>query len=516
MLFQFYFTALYNLINRYSLNLIVTIACIIFIYTFITRWDIVSSYASDIEGIEPNVIFSIQQLISGKSLYTNPEEVPYSITQYTPLYYYLSAYVATLMNLNSTDDLHEIYVIGRSISMIFNLFSVFVIFYVIKNIFNIDWKIALTTSIFSFIYQYRWNCSTRPDSMLNFFILLSVVFFLKYLYNIQHKQTITLIIAIFFSIISIFIKQSGIQLPIIFLSFLLITCQWKSFLMAFTLTVTFSSFFTFVFYFIYGQAFFDNTIGGIVNGIDLHWFIGKILYYKVFLFQVIMFAIVLSICMLAFLKNSAIYTKFISFCAVAMFIFATTSALKFGSTIHYYIDFQNIALITIVMHYLSTYSNRSHIIELDKKVFFSVIILSMLSLGVIYFYIDLAKYTRKESDRKADFEKQQSIANYIKHTLKINTDEYILTFGSRNIIIGNFLHHNFAMPQRDIVNCCSYPLNVFDYSNFRNFVESGKIKYYIIQKNSNETGVAAANLENFTFITDLEGFSIFKHNNYRK
>jgi hypothetical protein len=48
----------------------------------------------DIFGVEQNVIFGIQRLVSGDKLYANPEQAPFSSILYSPLYYILTAKAA--------------------------------------------------------------------------------------------------------------------------------------------------------------------------------------------------------------------------------------------------------------------------------------------------------------------------------------------------------------------------------------------------------------------------------------
>lgn len=57
------------------------------ITVLIIRLLLIVSEGTDIAGIEQNVIYSIQVLLDNGKLYSTPSTPPYSITQYTPIYF---------------------------------------------------------------------------------------------------------------------------------------------------------------------------------------------------------------------------------------------------------------------------------------------------------------------------------------------------------------------------------------------------------------------------------------------
>src|SRR2546428_8613350 len=62
--------------------------------------------ASDIPGFggeEANVVYTVQQLVAGDPIYTDPGQAPFTITQYSPLFYVVSAGVARVLRVDATD-----------------------------------------------------------------------------------------------------------------------------------------------------------------------------------------------------------------------------------------------------------------------------------------------------------------------------------------------------------------------------------------------------------------------------
>lgn len=65
-------------------------------------WMIVAAPAY-IRGVECNVLFTIQKALTGSRLYTNPNELPFDVAQYSPLYYLICQAVSQLFGISPID-----------------------------------------------------------------------------------------------------------------------------------------------------------------------------------------------------------------------------------------------------------------------------------------------------------------------------------------------------------------------------------------------------------------------------
>ena len=97
---------------------------------------------SDIRGVESNVIYTLQQILVDNSLlYQDPNNLPFSITQYSPLYYLICDGALSILGINSTNFL-TIRIISRCISVLFLIGSVILFFKIITQQFKCSRKVG--------------------------------------------------------------------------------------------------------------------------------------------------------------------------------------------------------------------------------------------------------------------------------------------------------------------------------------------------------------------------------------
>ncbi|MBE7174717.1 MAG: hypothetical protein INR73_29375, partial [Williamsia sp.] len=113
--------SLYQQITQRTYLLIWLIIALLGLVTIYIRVKVIFLVNPDIGGIESNVIYSVLRILAGYPLYQNPELAPYAITQYSPIYYYLTAGLSRLAGL-TPDDVYEVYAVGRGISLVANVF----------------------------------------------------------------------------------------------------------------------------------------------------------------------------------------------------------------------------------------------------------------------------------------------------------------------------------------------------------------------------------------------------------
>ena len=128
----------------------------------------------DAGGVEGNVVYFIQHILDGQSLYTDPELPPYAIAQYTPLYYYLVAAISKLCAV-SADNVAGIFITSRVVSLILNLCLVAVIYKIAKKYFEAGRSASLIVGFISFIFLEITSFS-RPDSLYHFLFFISLTF----------------------------------------------------------------------------------------------------------------------------------------------------------------------------------------------------------------------------------------------------------------------------------------------------------------------------------------------------
>ncbi|WP_223816152.1 ArnT family glycosyltransferase [Adhaeribacter rhizoryzae] len=461
---------------------------------------LIFSPAADLGGgVEQNVIYSIQMFLDNQPLYTNPHYLPFSITQYTPLYYYVCGLTAKILGLDPLQHIRELYIIGRSWSIVFNLFSAAAIYFISRRIFSITQPVAYILSFASFVLVLLWDIAARPDSLHDAFALWSVYLVMLYLNTSEGaKQNAKLLIgAALLAVAAIYTKQSGIQLPVLFISFFLFIKDWRSaFLTAVVMGLAFAALLV-VFTGLYHEAFLMNVIGGVDNGISLPYFkkfvMGKFLY-KSELLPLALLVVYISLGKMVVFKGR-LPLRFLCCCCVGMFVFATGTALKQGSSIHYYFLFLNLALVLLFYYFVNqAISVHAQASSTKKGAFASfatygyvVYFLALLALNMLVQFRNVADFRygnaaqiRQERDLAA-----AQVATFLKNNLSNNSDEYVFanlpiqeTTANRSLI-DNVLFRNCVIPQLDIFESSTRPSKVLGYDNIEKCLRNGTIKFIV-------------------------------------
>ena len=243
------------------------------IYAFlflVFRTLLVFSYTPDLGGVESNVIYTVCKMLNGLRLYGDPEDLNFDITQYSPIYYYLHSGLCSLFSLKPLTDLHKIYILGRSLSLFFNLVGSAVIYHILYRLFAVSKRISFIAALIQFTYLTKLHFSSRPDGLFSLvyiaFLFLMIHYFKE---ERKNKKEVYLYLACILAVISIFIKQNGIQLPILIAAYFIIYGGGRSAIKPVIVMTSVFSFIFFIFHDTYGSFFLKNIVGGLDNGISL-------------------------------------------------------------------------------------------------------------------------------------------------------------------------------------------------------------------------------------------------------
>ena len=324
----YYFDFLKKINNKSLFNLCLFCLFVLFI---IYRFSIILSYSSDIVIGEDNNVWNIQKMLSGKPLYTNPEDYPFEIFQYAPLSQYFTFYTSKILSFRVGENVHGIFVLGRIYSLLFNILTSIVIYRFNSVFLRISQSVNLLFSFVSLIIITYIDFTLRADSLSNFFIILSIFWFFK---SLESDRIIYLGLTILFAVTAIFSKQSAIQVIVYFSSVYLFYKPRKLISYIFLLLLI-SIVFSFFFYLIYGRLFFYSTIVGISNPTELKLGISLFFDYTK------RYGILLLFSILAFftIKEDSKLSKYINilfFIFISSFIFSFGTSQKIGAGLNYY------------------------------------------------------------------------------------------------------------------------------------------------------------------------------------
>jgi len=125
----------------------------------------------DIGGVEPNVIFVIERLMAGYPVYEDPEQSPYSVAQYSPLYYFLTAGIARRLHIDPGPDVWAVYATARSISFIAWLLTAVVLYVFSMRVLKLGAFAAFVLAALSLIVPAINGIAARPDSLARLLML---------------------------------------------------------------------------------------------------------------------------------------------------------------------------------------------------------------------------------------------------------------------------------------------------------------------------------------------------------
>lgn len=145
-----------------------------FLLLFI-RFIYIFTYDTDLEGVEFALVHFVQMIILKGHLYGNAAKFPYLLVVHAPLYYYAMAAVMKTGAIDVVNDVHMMYIIGRSIS--FSYFS-FLYMFLLKTINllvnNFRHKIIIVLIFVLFLPNHFYSC--RPDSLKFTFLFYSCMY----------------------------------------------------------------------------------------------------------------------------------------------------------------------------------------------------------------------------------------------------------------------------------------------------------------------------------------------------
>lgn len=443
----------------------------------IMRFFIIISYSPDIVVGEDNNVWNIQKMLAGRPLYTNPELPPYEIFQYSPISQYFTFWTCKLLNVVPSKDSHNIFIIGRILSLLFNLVTSYYIFVLLKRFFNSNFWISIVVSIYCFIDLTPLDYTLRTDSFYNLISIIAIYHFIKFL---AQKKRIDLIISMFFISTSLFAKQSGVQFYF-FIPFYLIICKrYKNLLDSLIYLIMFSLVYFTAFYSLYGNNFVNSLVKGIANRVDLiaAYHIWNTYFFKHFPFILLGFVAIWKWNLLVHLYTPR---SFLGALSIFLLFFSIVTSLKVGSSTNYYTLF-NYIIFSIIGIYTSELTYKYG----DKNLFLVInlfIILIPTNLIIDRYFTKHSKHFNVQN--KKEFLKDAYFSTHVK---TIIADKKNLIF-TPNKNLKNFFPEQTIFPNTEY-----YAESIFNYDNF---IKNKKKLTYIMLNSKDDKNMNVRTIDFF-------------------
>ena len=423
------------------------------------------SYKLELSVGEANNIWNAISVANGKIMYSNPENIPFEILQYTPYSQLPIILISTFLNKDYT-NYYYIIVLGRILSLIYNVLTFVFLYKLMNSSLNIHSVIARWTSFFGFCILTHLSFSIRPDAMGVLFTILSLYFYSKAYFKINYKWIV--LSSILFSI-CFYIKQDAFLIIFILGLMLLIRKEVKLFLI-FTLTFCLSfSILSIINRIFFGEFFFNSILGGVNNGISFSR--AKNVFERYITFYGFLFFTGLFCSFYIYKINKCFkYRLFLVSLFVFSFLLAFLSSLKNGSWINYYTLVNICSLLVISFLINLIYANGR-----QKETIFSL--KSIVTVFIFYFlYQQIYHYT---SPFMKYSESKQYHENIIKQfqSLKSRISNKNINLYTSNPELKLYFFKNIIFPNYEF-----YPVSSFSKNRYNKLPKQKQISLIILDQ----------------------------------
>lgn len=466
------------------------------------------SFIPDISGSEGSTILPIQRLLAGLPIYTDPQEIPFLISQYTPLYFTIVSAAAKILGV-FPEEVHKIFIISRFISILITISGATIVYLFLYKRAKISKAAAVLAACFIYQILAQWFLtSSRPDSLL-FFTTTIFVAIVHKATGEKDQENVWWIAATLIGVTAFFIKQNGAVLCISMGIYLISQHRWIQLLKLTGIGIVFFLLYLLVLPVPSLNSFFLNIVGGVSNSISWGWFYDWTLQRLLLPFAPLIALNLVGIIYSA--RNSEDrFLKFLSISSVTFFTFSTLIAFKIGSGVGYYQGYLVVSVTQTVIFFSKKYNRESvesDLLKLATALYFGIVAVHcLLFVFMRYTAIPLESF-------KSQYIEQYKVAQYLKIDLKLADDQHVYITESGGMD-GNYLKHflfrNTVAPFADIVFLGNRN-RTFDYKQFDRLIRENKIKYVITHNNQQPQTILGHAFSGARKIRTIDSYSIYQN-----
>ncbi|MEM6342613.1 MAG: hypothetical protein AAF927_01990 [Bacteroidota bacterium] len=464
-----------NLLDRLEKHFSIVILALVtltFCAVFIGRIDKVYQQKMDMGGIEYAIIYGLQLVMDEGIIYEHPESSPYSVIQYSPLYYYFLAVPGKLWGVD-TNDVDAVFRLSRSVSLFFNLGFILFGFLIARRHFQINWVPAAILAGLNFILLDTQSFS-RPDSLYSIFFMVSIFYLLRMPEAQSQGKSIRLAILLGLWVsITIFAKQSGIILPVLILFLLIFLSQDFKSCLFFLLSLSISGVIGWGILLATGnEGIYENAVMGIQNGINLGWFWRVMVLQYFFTIKGAILTSIMLFSGISLIIKEREKEKILGYSILALWAFALVTSLKNGATPSYFTECLMLAFIGLF-----------HSASFKIPKLFLLLAFTIYCAGVISFTgaHNFLLSREKPNPEASLFQNAQLVQDYFAEKRKAEGSKPILNLAP-NYIIDLSIYDQSLFPIKSVVDHCVIPLQTFTYENYHEQMTACEQFYLVVEK----------------------------------
>jgi hypothetical protein len=428
------------------------------------RIQLISSYRFDIAGAEFNVIHGVQKVMLGRTLYSDPEQAPFDIVQYTPVYYFICGGIGTALGIDAF-DVRAVYLLSRVLSLLLNLFTAWVVFRILRTQ-GVDrwWALVAAMLVFAAFSEHFYS---RIDSLYALLFVASLGALLKALPgNALREWAIAGVLAV----LCFMAKQTAVLLLLLVPLYLLLAGRWRPFaIISGSMAITAVVCGALLLLLAPAELLWKNMVGGLMNGVSPNYLLDLFNTSKYFFLAG--WHIVALLLPVVLLRSDDPRMRFCALALPVSLLFALITAFKSGSQYNYF--FESLVLIFIA---LALWIGRAGPVPGANWIRSFV----LLYAAVFCAYRTDALRIWSEKFGKAPEHQYAYVAD--KHVRDVLVNELGLqaddaVFVTYRGYMELFLNGNSLVSQKDIIE---WSTDVpYDYTAFHRMMRNGSVRYII-------------------------------------
>ena len=434
------------------------------------RISICFSYLPELSNGESNNIWKAINVANGKPIYTNPEELPLEIFQYTPISQLPIIGIAKLLNKESVDYVYLVTAYGRLYELFANILLVILIYHISIKYLGNSKHTSITSALLILSLFTNPAFTVRPDATL---LLLLGITMWSYLKMEQSNQVKWTFITSFFIITCFYTKQDGILIAGPMAIRLISLKKWNQFFSLSFISVGLLIGSIAISPYVFGEHFFTCVFKGLKNTSSIKQIIG--VFDRAYGFYMIHFVLglIVSICFL--IKNRKDTIAFFAIASIFYFFVAFATSSKSGSWVNYYTPYIIFSTI-VIFYFLTSLSFKKEILPPLLTTSFAIIIACLFIFKQIYVY---TSPFIKPNNGKTEYFTHYKIIQKIKFRLKIREND--------NVLIANQFDRNFLANNSIMINTEYYSYASYKYESFKK--QKNKKIDYIIYKTKEKPSI---------------------------
>lgn len=441
----------------------------------------VTSDIVNFQGVEINVIFTLQKVLLGAALYTSPSQPPFDIAQYTPSYYLITVGIARALGITGLDPV-PVAILARSLSAIFACGAI-ALYYGILSATGSNSRLRKTVTI-SFVVAatFPWLFLARPDGLAAMVSFGSLYLLIRSERG-SRSDPFSYVAAVVLAVAAIAAKQNSIIPLVMVMLTPLIERNWRA--LAICGTIVFSSGIAALGILgILGHFVKANIVDGVNNGIDLSWAMMHSYHFIIVWCIPLIAAFVGSVVRLPRPWTRA--ERIVIYAAVLYFVAASAFSLKWGSAPNYYIEFVFLSAAIVCAAW-----DRVGTSSISRLMRVAVPIYALALIGV-RFANQYSTYVPLANVPTNHFAGWDPIVRIIESDTSAR-DAYTLAL---DLGLAAKLPRNSLLPSAEIA-ARAYRRGVVDYSCFHSLVKSGRVRYLVTIRGWKPPEFAGADLSMF-------------------